>query len=186
LARYMGVDLSGPRRRSAYALMDDDFTCSAGHFFANGELLGLVEAEKPLLVAVDAPLSLPSRGYMRLCDEAMARLGLKPLPPLLGGMRVLTERGVALRAALEEAGYTVIEVFPGGAKKILGLPRKSVEGLRRGLEGIGVKLVADAVDMDVLDAVVAAFTALSYARGRYFAVETEECRVVFPLPPRDG
>ena len=183
---YLGVDLSGPRRASAYAVLDEGLACETGHFTGDGELLRIVEETGPAVVAVDAPLTVPVEGYMRPCDRAMARLGLKPLPPMMGGMRVITLRGARLREALESAGYRVIEVYPGGAQDLLGIPRKrrGIDALRRGLESLGVSLPARRLDGDELDAVTAAYTGYAYTRGWYFSVRGEGCEVYFPLPPR--
>ncbi len=183
---YLGVDLSGPGRDSAYAVVGDDLECRVGRFRGDEELLELALALGPSVVAIDAPLSLPSEGYMRPCDEALARLGLKPLPPLLGGMKAITLRGVRLREALGGRGYLVIEVYPGGAQDILRIARKrrGLEALRRGLERLGIRLPARGLDGDELDAATAAYTAYAYAHGRFFEVGGPGCGIVFPLPPR--
>ncbi len=183
---YLGVDLSGPRRDSAYAALGEDLECRVGHFRGDEELLELVLALKPSIVAIDAPLTLPAEGYMRPCDEALARLGLKPLPPMLRGMKTITLRGTRLREALEKSGYVVIEVYPGGAQDILRIARKKkgLEALRRGIERLGVRLPGRGLDGDELDAATAAYTAYAYAHGRFFEVSGPGCRIVFPLPPR--
>ena len=47
-------------------------------------------------------------------------------------MRMLTERGLELKAKLEALGHVVIEGYPGAAQDQWGLPRqhKSMSGLR--------------------------------------------------------
>jgi predicted nuclease with RNAse H fold len=116
------------------------------------QILEVIALTQPALVAIDAPLGLPegrcctdqscacaSHGIMREVDRVCAAAGFRPFPTLLPSMVKLTERGIALHAALTEAGHDVIEVYPGMAQDVLGIPRKgkSVDGLRRGLKRAG-------------------------------------------------
>lgn len=150
----------------------------------DGEILDFVARVKVDVVAIDAPLSLPSEGASRSVDRAMARLGFRPYPPLIPSMKPLTLRGVALKARLQELGVPAIEVFPGAVQDVLGLPRKQaglarlLAGLRRlGIRGLeGVK-----PDRDLLDAVTAAHTAHMYREGRFWMISAPgEERLVFP------
>ncbi len=77
---------------------------------------------------------------------------------------MLTERGISLKAKIEETGYRVVECYPGGAQDMWGIPRqrRDLQGLRRGLEGLEVKGLTEATTGDELDAVTAALV------GRWF------------------
>jgi predicted nuclease with RNAse H fold len=77
-----------------------------------------VEYHKPVLIGIDAPLSLPSaysnRGndfFYRQCDKEMRAMS----PMFLGG---LTARAMKLNA---ELGLKMIEVYPGGLARSLEL-----------------------------------------------------------------
>ena len=85
-------------------------------------------------------------------------------PLTLGPMRMLTERGLALKAKIEEMGYRAVECYPGGAQDVWGIPRqhRDIEGLRRGLEALGVSGLTEAMTGHELDAVTAALV------GRWF------------------
>jgi len=50
-------------------------------------------------------------------------------------MRKLTMRGIKLREIFQSQGFHVIEVYPGGAQDVLGIPRKR-EG-RKVADGVG-------------------------------------------------
>lgn len=101
----------------------------------------------PQVVAVDAPLTPGPRDVERV----LRGRGYRLLPPHLGAMRRLAERGMRLASML--SGTEVVEVHPRTSLKALGIDRAS---LARILE----------VDHDdVLDAAAAALTALAYIGG---------------------
>jgi predicted nuclease with RNAse H fold len=145
--------------------------------FTDEEILGTIGEARPDLVPVDAPLSLPEgratihdRGgaHLRECDLELRRRGIRFFPITLGPMRMLTERGLALRAKIEEMGYRVVECYPGGAQDVWGLPRqhRDRQGLRRGLERLGVRGLMEAMTGDELDAVTAALVGQWFLLGR--------------------
>lgn len=143
----------------------------------------IVNDYRPLVIAIDAPLSLPARGGFRGCERVLARLGIRSLPVTLPGMRLLAERAISLSRKLREQGFEVLEVYPGGAQDILGLPRKrDRKGLLEGLASLGISINARNVNGDVLDAVTAAYTAWSYSEGNYILIRTSDCSLVLPAP----
>ncbi|RFT16427.1 MAG: hypothetical protein OP8BY_1605 [Candidatus Saccharicenans subterraneus] len=141
----------------------------------------------PLLVAIDAPLSLPPGrrdiedrrgGHFRSCDLELRKRGIRFFPITLGPMRALTRRGLKLKSEFLRSGYEVIEIYPGGAQDIWGLPRagQGREKLASGLERLsrkefGLRLSRKAkpwpgMSADELDAVSAALVGLLYCQGR--------------------
>jgi predicted nuclease with RNAse H fold len=97
-------------------------------------------------------------------------------------MRMLTERGLALRVKIEALGYRPVECYPGAAQDVWGLPRQHRDrhGLRRGLEKLGVKGLTEAMTGDELDAVTAALV------GRWFLLGQGEmlggeCGIMMPV-----
>ncbi|MFN7105975.1 MAG: DUF429 domain-containing protein, partial [Pyrobaculum sp.] len=114
----------------------------------------IVEAAAPAaVVAIDAPLSLPPGGRgLRDVERELRRLGYRLLPPLMGPMRKLTERGIRLSKMF---AVEVIEVHPSTSLKAMGLTRGDV-ARHYGVES-----------RDVIDAIAAALTALTYLEGNY-------------------
>jgi len=141
------------------------------------EILGVIEEARPEIVPIDAPLSLPAGRetiqdrtgeHFRQCDLELRRRGIRFFPVTLGPMRMLTERGLAIRAKIEEMGCRVVECYPGGAQDVWGIPRqrRDREGLRRGLERLGVRGLTESMTGDELDAVTAALVGRWYLLGK--------------------
>jgi predicted nuclease with RNAse H fold len=146
----------------------------------------------PGVVAVDAPLSLPKGRrsldrpepiHFRQCDLELRRRRIKFFPITLGPMRLLTKRGIALKHSLEGLGFKVIEVYPGGAQDILGLPRKQhgLPRLIRGLRKHGLKGLKGEATGDEADAATCALTGLLYLRGQFDALgNVHEGEIIMP------
>lgn len=85
-------------------------------------------------------------------------------------MRMLTERGLALKAKIRAMGYRVIECYPGAAQDVWGIPRqrRDQKGLLAGLKNLGVNGLAKAATSDELDAATAALV------GRWFLLNRGE------------
>jgi len=162
--------------------MDNDRRCiDLALLRSDEELVARVEAARPRVVAIDAPLALPegrccgdrtcacaAAGIMREVDRICAREGYRPFPALLPSMVALTLRGIRLREVLEARGYEVVEAYPGMTQDVTGVPRKrtSVEALRRGLKRAGIRgLPRRRISHDELDAVTCAWTAQLYLAG---------------------
>lgn len=105
---------------------------------------------RPVLVPIDAPLSLPngrltihdrSGDHLRECDRALLRYGIRFFPVTLGPMRMLTERGLALKAKLNAMRYQTVECYPGAAQDLWGIPRQHHDrlGLLTGLRKLGLR-----------------------------------------------
>ena len=142
----------------------------------NSEIIELICEANPDLVPIDAPLSLPpgrrtihdrTGEHLRPCDRELQRLGIRFFPVTLGPMRMLTERGLALRAELETAGLVPVECYPGAAQDVWGLPRQQhdLHGLRRSLSRLGVEGLHPAMTDHELDAVSAALAGYEFLTG---------------------
>lgn len=166
----VGVDLAGsPKRITGLCYLERDMHTDVSRAFSYDEIMLFIDEHYVEVVTIDAPLSLPRSGSLRKCDEELRKAGIKVLPPTLGGMRSLTERAIRLKEILKSRGHKVIEVFPTGARKILGLPprREGVEALREALISRGVRRLPENVDQHVLDAVICALVGLHYLEGDY-------------------
>ncbi len=81
---------------------------------------------------------------------------------------MLTERGMALCQKLKRQGFQVIEIYPGGAQKIWGIPRakRDLDGLRNGLRRLGVKGLQTQSSDHELDAASGALVAHFFLLGK--------------------
>jgi predicted nuclease with RNAse H fold len=173
----VGVDLAGSPRRPTGVCILRGVRARTRIAFPDEEILDTIAQARPDLVPIDAPLSLPagrttihdrSGPHFRACDLELRRRGIRFFPITLGPMRMLTERGIALKAKIAKMGYRVVECYPGGAQDVWGLPRQRRDraGLRRGLEALGVRGLTEALTGDELDAVTAAWVGRWYLLGR--------------------
>jgi hypothetical protein len=193
----VGIDLAGSKKRhTGICAMNDNLECSTSVLHSDQEILDWTVAARPSVVSVDAPLSLP-RGrksldekgppHFRECDRELLRMRIRFFPISLGPMRMLTARGMRLRAELEGNGLVVIESFPGAAQDVLGLPRKQagLPALESGLRKYGVRLKrrAQGYTGDELDSVTSALVGLLYVRGESKAIgDPSEGLMILPRP----
>ncbi|MCD6403286.1 MAG: DUF429 domain-containing protein [Candidatus Aenigmarchaeota archaeon] len=190
MVKVVGIDLAGLERRdTGFCVMD---TATMEVFtkvlHTDDEIVEEVMKVKPIVVAIDAPLSIPkgrksiderNEHHFRQCDKELLEMGIKFFPITLGPMRMLTKRGIKLKERLKKLGFRVIEVYPGGAQDVLNIPRKSdVKGLRDGLEKLGIKRIKKDVTHDELDAITAAYVAKAYVEGNYTQLGDEEEGVI--------
>ncbi|OGG53446.1 MAG: hypothetical protein A3F84_12705 [Candidatus Handelsmanbacteria bacterium RIFCSPLOWO2_12_FULL_64_10] len=175
----VGVDLAGSPHRPTGVCVLRDLRAETRVAYADEEILALIRGAQPALVPIDAPLTLPAGRksihdrngeHYRECDRELQRRGLRFFPITLGPMRVLTERGMKLRAEIEAMGFRAVECFPGAAQDVWGLPRKQhdLEGLRDGLRRLKVRGITDGMTNDELDAVTGALA------GRWFLLRKGE------------
>jgi len=168
--------------------------CNTAVLHTDQEVIRLTSEAMPSVVSIDAPLFLPKGReslekpgppHFRECDKELLRMHIRFFPISLGPMRMLTARGMRLRAALEARGFEVIESFPGAVQDLLGMPRKQ-KGLR-GLEGalrrhgVGLGQQKGGFSGDELDAVTSALVGLLYRNGEYRAIgDPKEDLMILP------
>jgi predicted nuclease with RNAse H fold len=173
----VGVDLAGSPRRPTGICVLRSLKAQTHIAFSDEEILQRVYQSRPDLVAIDAPLSLPngrktihdrSGEHFRECDRELQRRGIRFFPITLGPMRLLTERGLALKEKIETMGYRVVECYPGAAQDVWGIPRqhRDLRGLLAGLKKLGVKGLTEETTSDELDAVTGALAGRWFQLGR--------------------
>ncbi len=173
----VGVDLAGSLRRPTGVCVLRGMKAETFIAFTDEQILQSIDLAKPVLVTIDAPLSLPNGRktihdregeHFRDCDRELLRRGIRFFPITLGPMRMLTERGMALKSKIETMGYRAVECLPGGAQDVWRIPRqhKNIAGLRVGLVRLGIKGLADTTTSDELDAVSAALVGRWFLLGR--------------------
>ena len=169
----VGVDLAGSARRPTGICVLHGLKAETHVAFGDDEVVQWISQVRPDLVPIDAPLTLPdgrktiqdrSGGHFRDCDRELKRRGIRFFPVTLGPMRMLTERGMALKAKIEAMGYRAVECYPGAAQDLWGIPRqhKDRAGLVAGLRDLGMKGLRGGLTGDELDAATAALV------GRWF------------------
>ena len=172
----LGLDLAGSPRRPTGACRFAKGRARTRLLCADDEILGYALEERPALVAIDAPLMLPpgrasihdrNDSHYRVCDLELRRRKIPFFPITLGPMRGLTERGMLLAREMERQGLRVIEIYPGGAQDVWGIPRaaRDIEALRRGLRTLGVKGLRKAASDHELDAATGALVGSLFLRG---------------------
>jgi predicted nuclease with RNAse H fold len=195
----LGLDLAGsPRRPTGFCALRGR-RVSVGHLFSDEDIFATVQTVAPHLIAIDAPLALPTgrccllntcvcagTTHFRISDYELRRLGIRFFPMTLGPMRQLTQRGIQLKTALEDRGFAVIETYPGAAQDIWGIPRqRDVAGLRRGLSRFHLHgLSRSEQSPHVLDAVTCALVGRLYLEGRAWSIGSpdEALMILPPLP----
>jgi uncharacterized protein len=173
----VGVDLAGSVRRPTGICILRGLKAETHVAFGDEEILTWVSRARPAIVPIDAPLSLPdgrstihdrSGGHFRDCDLDLRRRGIRFFPITLGPMRMLTERGIALKAKIEAIGFRAVECYPGAAQDLWRIPRQHKDRARllAGLRQLGVKGLPEALTGDELDAATAALVGRWFLQGK--------------------
>jgi len=187
----VGLDLAGVETRLTGLCVLKGSIAETFLVYTNEEIVRKTGESKPKVVAIDAPLSLPSgrksigertKVHLRECDKELLRRGIKFFPVTLGPMRKLTTRGILLRRILENKHFKVIEVYPGGAQDILKIPRKQhgLRKLRAGIEEYGIKGLNDKMTDHELDAVTCALVGKLYLEGKTITYGTRKQAIIMP------
>ncbi len=193
----IGIDLAGVEKRdSGICILNEKLKANTYILRRDNEIIEGMIKERPELIAIDAPLSLPfgrcclkdncscrKKGHLRQCDKELLNMKIKFFPLTLGPMRKLTMRGMKLKEKLEAKGLKVIEVYPGGAQDILNIPRKQkgISELKKGLMAIGIKSISQVTSDHELDAATSALVGKMYVEGNYLALgNPEEGLMIMP------
>jgi predicted nuclease with RNAse H fold/dephospho-CoA kinase len=187
-AKIVGIDLTGSEKRASGFCVLDGHAALTTTVNSDSEMIARVAAERPALVSIDSPLSLPEGrvrvsdddpgreqfGIMRRCERELKRRGINVYPSLLPSMQKLTERGIRLAEAIRSLGIAVIESYPGAAQDIMGIPRKGAgeRYLKQGLAEFGIvgQFETKAVTHDELDAITSAVVGSFFLSGRFEAL----------------
>jgi len=179
-------------------------------FYEDSEFIKLVDDIKPDLVAIGAPLNLPS-GFCcldqscdchfsvpnrkgRLLELELAKMGISCFYTNKGSIiRELIYRGILLSKTLRDAGHNVIEVYPHATKMLLfgdKVPPKnsaiSVSYIIGHLTPLvsGMEEHADDLDRNTCDAIINAYTGQLHAQSDTDVLgDPEEGILVLPKLP---
>ncbi len=208
----LGVDLRASRKKpSSIAILDpQSHLTELGSFYEDDELIKLVDDLQPDLVAIGAPLNLPS-GFCcldqtcecrfsvpnrkgRLLELELAKMGISCFYTNKGSIiRELIYRGNLLSKVLRDAGHDVIEVYPHATKMLLfgdKVPPKnssvSVSYMIGHLTPLvsGMEEHADDLDRNSCDAIINAYTGQLHAQSDTDILgDPEEGILVLPKLP---
>ena len=208
----LGVDLRASRKKpSSIAILDpQSHLTELSSFYEDDELIKLVHDLQPDLVAIGAPLNLPS-GFCcldqtcdcrfsvpnrkgRLLELELAKMGISCFYTNKGSIiRELIYRGILLSQILRDAGHNVIEVYPHATKMLLfgdKVPPKnssvSVSYIISHLTPLvsGMEEHADDLDRNSCDAIINAYTGQLHAQSDTDILgDPEEGILVLPKLP---
>ncbi|MGA2361780.1 MAG: DUF429 domain-containing protein [Candidatus Aminicenantales bacterium] len=195
----VGLDLAGsPKRPTGFCVLRG-LEVETRDLYSDEEILAAIAEAHPGLVAIDAPLHLPpgrssiherNDSHYRPCDLELRRRKIPFFPITLGPMRGLTERGMRLRAELERNGTRTVEMYPGGAQDVWGIPRaaRDGKGLRSGLARLGLKGLRTDSSNHELDAASGALVGLLFLQGRAEVLGDFDSGAIImpPAGPRAG
>ncbi|MCS7109656.1 MAG: DUF429 domain-containing protein [Candidatus Micrarchaeota archaeon] len=146
-ALYCGIDLAAKEKNpTGFCLIDEnlDILCE-GILHSDEEIIELLYKYKPKVLGIDAPLSLPRKGYLRKEEKILIREGYRILP-FFKSMKDLAMRAKRIERKIK--CINIIEVYPNISAKILGIKRE--KGRKR----------------HIIDARIAAITAKLYSEGK--------------------
>ena len=177
-----GIDLAGkPENPTGWAVWKNK-RVETSLIYTNNEILEGITRNKPAIIAIDAPFSLPKKGILRKADKEMIRRGYRVFPPKLPAMRTLTVRAIELNKLIAEKGYKTIEVHPTSTRKALNMPSKDWRKIQTILKSIGLE--GDQVRTltpHELDAITAALTAYLHLQNQTEALgDKEEGYIIIP------
>jgi predicted nuclease with RNAse H fold len=189
----LGIDLKASNKKpSAIAILDpESHLTELGRFHDDSELFEHVARVQPSLIAIGAPLNLPS-GFCcldqacgcqfsvpnrkgRLLELELAKMGISCFYTQKGSIiRELIYRGIRLSHNLKTHGYNVIEVYPHATKMLLfgdKVPPKNSAASVSYMIGhlatlvTGMDAYADDLDQNTCDAIINAYTGQLHAQA---------------------
>jgi predicted nuclease with RNAse H fold len=173
----VGIDLAGVAHRPTGICLLRGLSAETAILFSDEEILSYVRESRPVLAAIDAPLTLPpgrktieekGDSHFRPCDVELRRRKIPFFPITLGPMRKLTSRGIRLQSLIKAEGVRVIEIYPGGAQDIWGIPRakRNLYELKRGLSRLGIVGLKKEISAHELDAASGAYVGYLFLQGK--------------------
>jgi predicted nuclease with RNAse H fold len=206
---FFGIDLTSTEAKPSACLGLDSKSqlVYLGFLTENRDIVTLLNFYLPQVIAIDAPLSLPSGlccleegchckpkfpRKNRQCDQELRQQGIPCYPTSKKTfIKDLIYRGIELKNGIgrkAKQDCQVIEVYPFASKiRLFGkvIPRKTTkqgmtfvrDKLRYILPGIEPHL--DMLNHDLCDAAVAAYTALLYHQNRVDALGNSREGIIF-------
>ena len=175
MARWLGVDVGGERKRFDVALIDESCLLELQRGVDRRGVLETVERTQPALVAIDSPRSCAAAGAAaRDCEREINRriCGIRWTPDAqsvqVSAYYGWILEGLALFDALTARHTDAIEVFPTASwTRWIGprAGRSRARWSRYGLGLLGLDGVPTRTNQDGRDAIAAAVTARQHTHG---------------------
>jgi predicted nuclease with RNAse H fold len=175
MARWVGVDVGGKRKRFDLAVIDEHSLLTLAGGLGLDAIVELVEAHRPAVVGIDSPRCYAPTGQTaRAGERALARAvcGIRwtPDPSTVEGNPYYAWiiEGLALFEALTDRDVELIEVFPTASWTRWFGPRGTSSRAAwtgRGVARLDLEGVPHRTNQDQRDAIAAAVTARQYAEG---------------------
>ena len=172
----IGIDLAGkPENPTGWATWENK-KVKTTLLYMDNQILEAITQNKPEIIAVDAPFSLPKSGILRKADREMIKNGYRVFPPRLPAMSTLAMRAMKLNRLIAEKGFKTIEVHPTSTCKALSIPPKDWGKIQTVLTQIGLEgdLKVRTLTPHEIDAVIAVLTAYLHMRNQTEALGDEE------------
>lgn len=187
----IGIDLAGKKTNPTGICLLKGMHATTSILYKDNEIIDYVKAKAPDIVAIDAPLTKASfddgkNGRLRGCEIELKKRNIHFFPISLPSMKELTKRGALLANQLRNFNFKVIEVYPGGAQDIFGIPRKKY-GKKKLLEGLallGICGLNSEMSGHELDAVTAAFVGFLYLQNKAEIYGNFDGKIVMPKSNR--
>jgi predicted nuclease with RNAse H fold len=172
VTRWLGVDVGGPGKGFDVALIDERRLLRLERRQSRDDVVAIVQAERPAVVAIDSPRSCACAGAStRDCELALNRAvcGIRWTPDeshvrVNPHYRWIVE-GLTLYAALD--GSMTIEVFPTASwTRWIGRRACSrAAWTSAGMKELGLADLPARTNQDQRDAIAAALTARQHSQG---------------------
>ncbi len=171
---YCGLDPSAsPKKSSGLAFLEPSSSLLIFLLRTDQEIISTVKKYMPKIIAIDSPLS-HAKGYRKV-DILMKKHGYKVLPPSWPAMRKLVDRSIKLTSIFEKLGIKVIETHPRSALRSSNC--RSFKDLLSSLGYSEISKIADFLNQDEKDAIIASFVALYYDLGETVVFRAEDGEV---------
>lgn len=174
----LGIDLAGKEENPTGVSILENHKIKSSIMHSNNEIIQKCESINPNIVAIDAPLNFPKEEGLRECDLKLIKRGHRVLPPTLGGMKVLTERGIQLSEKIRKSGFKVIEIHPRTSGVIL-FDSESKEDWVSTLSSEGWSLDLGSTEHE-LDSTLAAITGFLHLAGKTEKIGNERGTIIIP------
>lgn len=176
--KLIGIDLAGKEENPSGISILKNHEIRTDHIYSDKEIIRKSKTINPKLLAFDAPLSFPEESGYRDIDSELINRGYRVLPPTLGGMKSLTERGIQLAEKLRNYNQEVIEVHPRTSGLILFETESREEWISK-LSKSRWK-VEQELDEHEIDSIIAAVTGYLYLQGNVEKISREEGEIIIP------
>lgn len=179
----VGIDLAGKEVNPSGLAIWRHKRVETCLIYRDSEILETLSVAKPIIVAIDAPLTLPKKGIFRKADRDLIKMGYRVFPPGLQAMKTLTLRASNLNKLIIGKGIETIEVHPTSTRRALNMPAKDWRAIQRIFKSLGLEGIPEnqTLTPHEVDAITAALTAYLHVLNLTEAVgDQEEGFIIIP------